>query len=105
VDPIALNIPTYLTVITQPRSLSTIKSNLATNRSYTPDLFDRDMQLIVDNAVLFNGKENPVGLAALALERYWRGLTKDEAGASGGGRKRKDEGGGARSGGEKKSRH
>lgn len=98
VDIVALNIPDYPKVIQSPRSLSTIKKNLSSNASYTSDLFERDMQLVVDNARLFNGAESIVGQAATALERHWRSLDPAHGGGGEGARKRKESGEGGEGG-------
>lgn len=99
VDVVALDIPDYPTIVTNPRSLSTIKANLANNPRYSPELFERDMLLIADNARRYNGPDSAVGQAASALERQWRVF---EAGD--GGKKRKDDGTGG-AGATKKQKH
>lgn len=98
VDVVALNIPDYPTIITQPRSLSTIKANLTGNPRYSPELFERDMMLIADNARRYNGPDSAVGIAATKLEQQWRAFE-----CADGGKKRKDEAGGG--GAAKKQKH
>lgn len=98
VDVVALNIPDYPKIITEPRSLSSIKANLASNLRYSHEQFERDMQLIVDNARRYNGPDSAVGQAASKLEAQWHVF-----GAGDGSKKRKDSEGGG--GASKKAKH
>lgn len=81
---VALNIPDYPTIITQPRSLSLIKHNITHNPTYNSDLFETDMHLVINNARKYNGPDSAVGQAATKLETYWRSLDSE------GSKKRKD---------------
>jgi transcription initiation factor TFIID subunit 2 len=69
VDPIALNIPTYFDVVAREdaRDLGLIRSNLESGKYESVELLQAETQLMVDNAVRFNGAESDVGRAALAL--------------------------------------
>ncbi|CDZ96230.1 TATA binding protein associated factor [Phaffia rhodozyma] len=93
VDVVALNIPDYPNIITQPRSLSVIKQNVQSNPLYNYDLFETDMHLVIDNAKKYNGPDSAVGQAATRLENYWRSIDSE------GSKKRKDASGGSSGGG------
>lgn len=60
VDWVKLNIPNYPHVITQPMDLSTIEKKLKSNSySYPQEVF-RDFDLMVNNALVFNGPDHLV---------------------------------------------
>lgn len=67
VDPVALGVPEYLEVITQPMDLGTVKGRLAQGAYSSPHEFNRDVCLTFDNAITFNGGTHPVHLAAARL--------------------------------------
>lgn len=54
VDPVALNLPTYLDIIASPMDLSTMHAKLHTNAYDDPDAYKRDMVLMFENAIEFN---------------------------------------------------
>ncbi|KAI8807309.1 hypothetical protein BJ742DRAFT_661105, partial [Cladochytrium replicatum] len=54
VDPVALGIPTYLSIIKNPMDLSTVKSKLDKGSYSNPSEFESDMRLIFNNAMTFN---------------------------------------------------
>ena len=68
VDPIALGIPQYTTVITNPMDLSTVEKKLGGvkleagqyPRYANVEEFVADVRQIVQNCVTFNGAEHPV---------------------------------------------
>lgn len=68
VDPIALNIPQYSTIITNPMDLSTVEKKLGGakvdggqyQRYANVEEFVTDFKLIIQNCVTFNGPEHPV---------------------------------------------
>jgi len=60
VDPIALSIPDYPTIITNPMDLSTVESKLNDREYETLDDFAKDVRLIWKNAEKYNGPEHPV---------------------------------------------
>lgn len=76
VDPVALNIPDYFSIISNPMDLGTIKSKLASNRYFTAEEFASDVKLTFSNAMLYNPPDNPVHHMAKDLEclfiRRWK---------------------------------
>uniref|UniRef100_A0A7S4AEH9 Bromo domain-containing protein n=1 Tax=Pseudo-nitzschia australis TaxID=44445 RepID=A0A7S4AEH9_9STRA len=54
VDPVALNIPTYLQVIKEPMDLRTLNRKMEGNDVKSPEEFARLCRLIFENAVMFN---------------------------------------------------
>lgn len=70
VDPVALDIPDYLTVVKQPMDLSTVKANLESGALESPEDFKAAVLLVFSNAVLYNtNKEHAVNIAARALRQ------------------------------------
>lgn len=68
VDHVALNIPEYPTIITQPMDLGTVKANLEKGVITTAEQFAEAVRLIFKNALTFNQlNDNPVRIAAKAL--------------------------------------
>jgi len=66
VDPVAMNIPDYLTVITQPMDLYTLAHTV--ERGTTLDSLSCDLDLIVSNATTYNqDTTHPVHFAARAF--------------------------------------
>ncbi|CAL0329890.1 unnamed protein product [Lupinus luteus] len=80
VDPVALNIPDYFTVISQPMDLGTIKSKLDKNIYFSIEEFAVDVRLTFSNAMTYNPPSNDVHLMAKDLnklfERKWKDLEK-----------------------------
>ncbi|KAF7982061.1 hypothetical protein HWV62_30348 [Athelia sp. TMB] len=72
VDPVALNIPHYLTIVKNPMDFSTVERKLASSNPSKPDPnknnprynnadeFITDVRLIFYNCVTFNGPDHPV---------------------------------------------
>lgn len=72
VDPLALNIPHYITIIKNPMDFSTVERKLASSnpskpdpnknnpRYATADEFVNDVRLIFINCLTFNGPDHPV---------------------------------------------
>ncbi|QDS73835.1 hypothetical protein FKW77_006484 [Venturia effusa] len=71
VDPVALNIPTYHTIITQPMDLGTLEQKLKEHAYPTANDFMADFELIVSNSKTFNGDTHPVTYAALSFKAYF----------------------------------
>jgi hypothetical protein len=73
VDWQALNIPDYPTIVPQPMDLGTVEQKLL-NGDYRADAeaFRRDVELLCDNAVRYNGAQHVVGKAAWALLSRFR---------------------------------
>jgi len=89
VDPVLLQIPTYFDIIKHPRDLHTIRNWLNGDKYDTVEAFEADIQLMVDNAITFNGLESDVGALAMGLRDRFRELLRNwKAGANN--KKRKD---------------
>ena len=89
-DPIALGIPTYHDVIPKKdaRDLRTIRQKLDTDKYDTVEAFEADIDLMLKNAIKFNGVDSEVGLIALAFQDRFQALsTVWKSGAT---KKRKD---------------
>lgn len=72
VDPVALNIPTYFSVIKKPMDLTTMtQKNIDGDYKNVKDI-EKDMRLIVHNAELFNGQNHDVTLLAKRLEELFK---------------------------------
>ena len=71
VDPVALGIPTYFSVIKQPMDLSTIQGKLSSQKYKYAQEFVEDYELMVRNCYLFNGRDSFVGKMAQKMEAYF----------------------------------
>lgn len=69
VDPVALNIPTYFTVIQNPMDISTIEKKLKTYKSIKEA--QADVDLMLENCFAFNGPVSPVTLMAKNLQSWY----------------------------------
>ncbi|TDL26427.1 TATA-binding protein associated factor Taf2 [Rickenella mellea] len=71
VDPVLLGIPTYFDVIPKKdaRDLRTIRGKLESDKFDSPEAWIADIELMVQNAVTFNGAQSEVGALALQLEQ------------------------------------
>ncbi|KZV56020.1 hypothetical protein F511_12719 [Dorcoceras hygrometricum] len=58
VDPVKLNIPDYLSIITKPMDLGTIKRKLEGESNYGAEDFAADVRLTFSNAMLYNPPGN-----------------------------------------------
>ncbi|KAG7099822.1 hypothetical protein E1B28_001631 [Marasmius oreades] len=69
VDPELLGIPTYFDVIPRKnaRDLSTIRQKLDSDVYGTAEAFEADIDLMIQNAITFNGADSEVGQVAVAL--------------------------------------
>ena len=54
VDPVALGLPTYYQIISEPMDLGTIQSKLDADEIETPEEFGRLVRLVFENAMTFN---------------------------------------------------
>lgn len=68
VDPVKMNIPHYFNIITRPMDLGTIERKLRGEQYQTPQNLIDDFNLMVNNAVLFNGQEHLVAQEGLKLK-------------------------------------
>ncbi|TEY34595.1 hypothetical protein BOTCAL_0624g00050 [Botryotinia calthae] len=74
VDPVALQIPNYFTVIKSPMDISTVSEKLQ-NGAYTrAKEFEQDVKLIFHNCYKFNPEGNPVRLMGRQFEDVFNGL-------------------------------
>jgi bromodomain-containing factor 1 len=71
VDPIALNIPTYFTVVKEPMDISTIEKKLVANSYSTLEEARKDVELMLNNCLTFNGPDSPVSLMAKNLGSWF----------------------------------
>ncbi|KAJ3092278.1 hypothetical protein HK102_009089 [Quaeritorhiza haematococci] len=72
VDPVALGIPTYFSIIKHPMDLSTVQSKLEKGEYPTVQEFIDDMELMFNNCLKFNGPGAPVTLLGQSLQRSFR---------------------------------
>ncbi|XHG01161.1 hypothetical protein AWENTII_004559 [Aspergillus wentii] len=71
VDPVALNIPTYHSVIKKPMDLSTIQSKLKTGQYENAKEFELDMRQIFKNCFKFNIPGDPTYMAGQKFEEVF----------------------------------
>ena len=76
VDPVALQIPTYFDVIPRKdaRDLRTIQTKLNQDKYDSVDALEADLDLMVHNAIAFNGEESEVGNMAAKIQNRYREL-------------------------------
>jgi hypothetical protein len=64
VDPVVFGLPDYFEVVKNPMHLLLVKKKLE-NAVYTDMAsFERDVKLVFENAILYNGEESEVGQLA-----------------------------------------
>lgn len=71
VDPVALNIPTYHSVIKQPMDLGTMTGKLDSGEYESANAFKADFHLMIKNCVKFNPDGHPVHIAGKDLEKLF----------------------------------
>ncbi|XP_041026494.1 transcription factor GTE12-like isoform X1 [Juglans microcarpa x Juglans regia] len=71
VDPVALNIPDYLSIISNPMDLGTVKSKLEHNMYFSTEEFAADIRLTFSNAMLYNPADNSVYKMAVKLNKIF----------------------------------
>ena len=77
VNPEALNIPHYRDWIKHPMDLSTMEEKVKTDQYSSVLDFMRDLDLIIDNSVTFNGNDHPITQAGYNMRAYFlKGMTK-----------------------------
>ena len=76
VDPVALGIPTYFEVIPRKdaRDLKTIRQKLDMDKYDSVEAFEADAELMVHNAIAFNGAESEVGQVAVLVRNRLKEL-------------------------------
>lgn len=71
VDPVALGLPDYFDVVKIPMHLELVRKKLENAIYPSMDLFARDVRLVFENAILYNGEASEVGeLAQTMLDKF-----------------------------------
>ncbi|GKY90780.1 hypothetical protein MPSEU_000050800 [Mayamaea pseudoterrestris] len=73
VDPVALNLPDYFEVISQPMDFGTIKRKLHAIAYTSLQEVDADIRLVLGNAMLYNPSNNLVHVSAQKLLAFYEG--------------------------------
>lgn len=68
VDPVALGIPDYFTVVKQPMDLSTIRHKIDAREYLNAEQFEADVRLVFTNCYTYNAPDTDVVQMAKALE-------------------------------------
>ncbi|KAL4803655.1 Bromodomain-containing protein [Aspergillus unguis] len=68
VDPVKLNIPAYFQIIKEPMDLGTIEQKLKNNAYQSPQSVVNDFDLMVQNALTFNGPDHIVSVEGRKLK-------------------------------------
>lgn len=92
VDPVALNIPHYHDIIPKQRArdLSLIKKKLEGDKYESVQAFEADIDLMIDNAMTFNGDDSEIGKMAFRVRNSFKDALANAAANLG--KKRKDGG-------------
>lgn len=93
VDPVLLGIPTYFQVIPKKdaRDLRTIRQKLDTDKYDSMEAFEADVDLMIRNALTFNGTESEVGQIAIIVRDKIKDMLSNIKGG-GNVKKRKEDG-------------
>ncbi|CAM9793542.1 unnamed protein product, partial [Phaeothamnion confervicola] len=73
VDPVKLGLPDYFDIVKKPMDLGTIRRYLDSGRYHTLEDFEGDVNLVFDNAILYNGKKTEVGEVADNMKKVFAG--------------------------------
>lgn len=79
VDPVALNIPDYFTIITRPMDVSTVETKARNGDYDSLEAFERDVMLIVQNAMRYNPPGHIINTMAAELEQYFKEILEQPA--------------------------
>ncbi|KAI8929393.1 hypothetical protein BC831DRAFT_444255, partial [Entophlyctis helioformis] len=71
VDPVALNIPTYFSIIKSPMDISTIERKLGSKAYKSVGEVFADFDLMFTNCYTFNGVDAPVSMMAKSLQKWY----------------------------------
>ncbi|KAK3056376.1 transcription initiation at TATA-containing promoter protein [Extremus antarcticus] len=82
VDPVALGIPTYLDIITQPMDITTLDAKLKKGAYGSVQDFANDFDLIIGNTRRFNGDAHAITQTGFLLEAYFRKMMENVPTAS-----------------------
>ncbi|ESZ92882.1 hypothetical protein SBOR_6745 [Sclerotinia borealis F-4128] len=74
VDPVALQIPNYFTIIKSPMDISTVSEKLHSGAYTRAKEFEQDVKLIFQNCYKFNPDGNPVRIMGQQFEELFNGL-------------------------------
>jgi hypothetical protein len=72
IDPDLDGIPSYREIVKQPSDLGTVRQKLLNNDFSTINDFEKSVNLIWDNAILFNGGSSTIGAMAKRLKRIFQ---------------------------------
>jgi len=78
VDPVALQLPTYTTIVQHPMDLGTIKRNLDAGEYLELNDFVSDVRLVFENAMLFNPESHYIHVDAQVLLKRFNESVKSE---------------------------
>jgi bromodomain-containing factor 1 len=79
VDPVALNIPSYLKIIKKPMDFGTIEKNLKNSVYQSAKDFYNDAQLVFGNCYKFNPEGDVVNNMGKQLEKIFENLWKEKS--------------------------
>ena len=76
VDPVLLGIPTYFDIIPKhkARDLKLIRQKLDADKYESVESFEADLDLMIDNAITFNGSDSEVGQISHNMRDKYRDL-------------------------------
>ncbi|OBZ68561.1 Transcription initiation factor TFIID subunit 2 [Grifola frondosa] len=85
VDPVALGIPTYFDVIPRrdARDLKTIRTKLDADKYDSMEALEADMDLMINNAMTFNGADSEVGQISVVVRNKYKELLSNVKAATG----------------------
>ncbi|EIW64059.1 uncharacterized protein TRAVEDRAFT_55102 [Trametes versicolor FP-101664 SS1] len=85
VDPVALGIPTYFDIIPKKdaRDLRMIQQKLNGDKYDSVEAFEADLDLMIYNAITFNGADSEVGQLAVQVRNRYRDLLSPIRGTNG----------------------
>lgn len=92
VDPVLLGIPTYFQVIPKKdvRDLRTIRTKLDSDKYDSIEAFEADMDLMIRNAITFNGADSEVGRIAYVVRDRIKEMSSHMKSGGGVTKKRKE---------------
>ncbi|KAL7567812.1 hypothetical protein ACA910_000563 [Epithemia clementina (nom. ined.)] len=77
VDPVALGLPDYFDVVKNPMHLALVKKKLESAIYADMELFARDVRLVFENAILYNGESSEVGELAQTMLHKFDGMFRE----------------------------
>jgi hypothetical protein len=77
VDPVALGIPDYPTIVKEPMDLSTVEKKLRQGQYASVQQFAADVRKIWSNAILYNPKTSPIYELTLVMSEYFEKLYRE----------------------------